>query len=135
MYGLLEFNSIVYLKRTQFSKVKSNHGTDIPERILNFFNYKIIDEMFAEKTNSLNRLENVVIPYGVSEISIAMFKDCMSLKSITIPKSVTKIKSYAFSGCISLTQVYFEGSKEDWDKIDIGIFNTCIKRAVINYKE
>lgn len=135
MYGLLEFHSTVYFKRTEFSKAKSNHGADIPKKVLDFLNCKINDEMFMEEMNSLNRLENVVIPDGVSEISIGMFKDCMNLKSITIPKSVNEIKSYAFSGCISLIEVYFEGSKEEWNRINIGSFNTCLKSAVLNYNK
>lgn len=135
MYGLLEFRSISYFKRTEFSKIKCECGLKIPEKIFRFFDKKLNDEMFAEEMNSLNRLENVIIPYGITEIPIGMFKDCMNLKSITIPESVIEIKSYAFSGCISLEQVYFEGSKREWERINIGSFNPCLKSAVINYKK
>ncbi|MCM1277065.1 MAG: leucine-rich repeat domain-containing protein, partial [Lachnospiraceae bacterium] len=65
-------------------------------------------------------LENITIPDTVKEIKVGAFWDCSSLKSITIPKSVTTLEIPSgglFSGCTSLTDVYFEGTKEQFETI------------------
>ena len=64
-------------------------------------------------------LKEVIITGGESIASDA-FDYCSKLTSITIPNSVTSIGSYAFSNCISLTNVYYEGTIEDWCKISFG---------------
>ena len=47
------------------------------------------------------------------------FSGCVNLKRITIPRIVTRIAENAFQGCDSLEDVYYEGSLEEWRKIDI----------------
>lgn len=65
-------------------------------------------------------LTTAVISDGITYISYSMFAECISLSSVTIPDSVTSIVAYAFDDCISLTDIYYGGSAEDWEKIDIG---------------
>lgn len=70
--------------------------------------------------NGCSNLENVTIPNTVEEIKFGAFWECASLKSITIPKSVTILEIPSgglFSGCVSLTDVYFEGTKEQFETI------------------
>ena len=64
-------------------------------------------------------LKSIIIPDSVTEICLAAFWGCSSLTSITIPKSVTEISSDAFQYCSSLKDVYYTGTKEEWDKMDI----------------
>lgn len=64
-------------------------------------------------------LESVTIVDGVTKIDMATFKGCTNLKSIVIPDSVVSITKGAFADCNSLTDVYYSGSKEQWEKIDI----------------
>ncbi|MCR5615382.1 MAG: hypothetical protein K6F45_04380 [Saccharofermentans sp.] len=47
------------------------------------------------------------------------FAGCTSLQRSTIPVSTRKIVEGTFAGCESLTDVYYEGSYEDWKKIEI----------------
>ena len=61
----------------------------------------------------------VTIENGVTTISAGMFEGCKNLETIKIPKSVKNIEFYAFSGCEYLTDIYYEGSKADRDKIII----------------
>lgn len=44
---------------------------------------------------------------------------CNSLKQITIPASVTSIDTAAFSGCSALESVYYTGTQEMWNHIEI----------------
>ena len=48
-----------------------------------------------------------------------VFAGCTNLERITIPVSIRKIAEGTFTGCESLTDVYYEGSYEDWKKIEI----------------
>jgi len=52
------------------------------------------------------------------------FYGCKSLTSITIPNSVTSIGKSAFDYCSSLTDVYYDGTKEQWSTIKIGDGNS-----------
>jgi len=64
-------------------------------------------------------LKEVDIPETVTKIQYSAFRDCSSLKEVSIPKSVTSITVDAFKGCSSLTDVYFGGSKAQWEKIEV----------------
>ena len=64
-------------------------------------------------------LTSITIPDSVTGISAYAFCGCTGLTSITIPDSVTSIGVSAFSGCNSLEKIYYRGSKEEWNKIDL----------------
>ena len=64
-------------------------------------------------------LTNITIPNSVTSIDNYAFKNCTNLKSITIPNSVTSINYSVFSGCTSLKDIYYEGTKSQWEKFDI----------------
>lgn len=78
-------------------------------------------------------LVNVVLPNGLSQISDNMFVYCDSLTSVTIPESVTSIGIQAFYGCDELKDVFFSGTKEQWNKISIASNNGALKKATIHY--
>ena len=73
------------------------------------------------------------IKNGTKCIGFSAFEDCTSLTSITIPDSVTSIGNYAFEDCTSLADVYYSGSKVEWNKINIGNGNDCLTDAIIHY--
>ena len=64
-------------------------------------------------------LTSVVLPDGLTEIGDFAFCWCPSLSSVTIPASMTKIGYYSFDGCESLKDIYFGGSKKQWDGFDV----------------
>ena len=80
-------------------------------------------------------LESVTIPDKVTMISTFTFSGCSGLKSITIPDSVTEIDDEAFLDCDALTNVYFGGTRAQWDAITIYAGNECLKNASITYNE
>ena len=61
------------------------------------------------------------------------FTGCVYLKSVTIPKSITNIKEGAFMDCPNLEDVYYDGTKEDWNKILIEENNDDLLNATIHY--
>ncbi len=62
-------------------------------------------------------VEGVRLPSGLKEIPDYCFYDCKSIKTVFIPKSVQRIGKYAFGNCTALEVIYYEGTKEEWDKI------------------
>ncbi len=85
-------------------------------------------------------LTEIIIHNGVTKIKDWAFYGCKSLAEITIPNSVTKIDTDAFEYCSGLTDVYYIGTKQQWDMIDIdyttnGNSNIDLKNATIHYCE
>ena len=53
---------------------------------------------------------------------------------IGIPVSVTSIEDYAFYNCTSLKDVYYSGTREEWEQIAIGsVANELLLNATIHY--
>ena len=73
------------------------------------------------------------IPNSVTSIGLGAFDSCTGLTSITIPNSVTSIGYEAFERCTGLKDVYYTGSKDEWEAISIGEYNDCLLNATIHY--
>ena len=74
------------------------------------------------------------VPEGVEIIDWNAFYYCTALRSITIPESVTSIGEDAFSGCTNLTDVYYNGTEEEWNAITIDSYNTPLTDATKHYE-
>lgn len=66
-------------------------------------------------------LTSVVLPNSVTSIGKEAFAYCIELTSIVIPSSVTHVCADAFCECVRLTRIDFQGTKEEWGKIEIEI--------------
>ena len=64
-------------------------------------------------------LTSVTIPDRVTSIEECVFWGCTSLMSVTIPDGVKSIGERAFDGCTSLKSINYNGSKNQWDMIDL----------------
>ena len=62
-------------------------------------------------------LETAFIGKGVTIIADGLFQSCSSLKSVSISKNVVEIGAYAFLDCGELTQIIFDGTTSEWNKI------------------
>ena len=51
---------------------------------------------------------------SVTSIGSGAFEDCFSLTSIVIKNSIMYIDYYAFWNCDSITEVYYNGTSEEW---------------------
>ncbi len=89
----------------------------------------VMDESaFADCTNLLT----VVIGKGITSLPKSVFKGCEKLTTVVIPSTVTKMDSYAFMSCSEIANVYYEGTKEQWEAIENGLLNSHLTRSTIH---
>lgn len=62
-------------------------------------------------------LEDFTIPDGVRAIGAGVFS-FSSLKSVRIPDSVVSVGAMAFEPCENLRDVYYAGSREQWERME-----------------
>ena len=80
-----------------------------------------------------NNIAEFVIPDGVTSIDGYAFYNCAKIESVTIPDSITTIGRAAFYNCENLKYIYYPGSEESWDNINIGEYNDLLKTVTIDY--
>ncbi len=76
----------------------------------------------------------VILP-SVQEIEAGAFSDCSALTEIYIPTGISSIGNQAFSGCVQLQDVYYAGTKEQWNQITVDEQgNESLTSARIHYE-
>ena len=152
------FEHSIYLEKIIIADSVSKIGkgafelcTELSEIILPD-NLKYIEE---DTFNYCTKLNSVYIPNGVIGILDRAFYYCPSLKSICIPNSVKRIESHAFNYCGSLIDimisagveyiglcafesysprnVYYSGSKSEWETIIVDKYNGNINNGKVVY--
>lgn len=66
-----------------------------------------------------DKITDIVLPATIEKIPQGAFAGCSSLKRITIPKNIKSIREGTFDGCANLEDIYFEGTREEWETINI----------------
>ena len=62
---------------------------------------------------------DIFLPHTVASLQDGAFAGCVNLRNITIPKSVRWIGKGTFDGCENLENIYYEGTKEEWETVEI----------------
>jgi hypothetical protein len=73
-----------------------------------------------------------IIPDCVTHICQNAF-EYTRFKSLTIPSSVVYIGSTAFGSVFGLEDVYFNGTKSEWEQIEIRENNPQLQKAKIHF--
>ena len=100
-----------------------------------------VDYTIPDSVTSISRdafynctnLESITMPNGLTTINEGAFSSCTGLKKILIPDSVTDIDYRAFNECTELADIYYTGSEEDWENINLGGYNEPLETATIHY--
>ncbi|MDE5996171.1 MAG: leucine-rich repeat domain-containing protein, partial [Eubacterium sp.] len=83
-------------------------------------------------------ISDIVIENGITQLCEDNFEN-EGINSISIPKSVKKIEKGCFGTLAddekSTLEVYYAGSKADWDKIKIGKYNEILTKGNIHFTE
>ncbi len=112
---------ITYIEDNAFSENKNLIEINIPNEVTYIGWYAF---------NNCTNLKNITLPINLKDISGSMLRNCSSLETVTIP-AVSSIGYAAFNGATSLETIYFIGTQEDWDNIDIGDANEPLYNAEI----
>ena len=64
-------------------------------------------------------ITDIILPSGIQRIAQGAFFGCINLKRITIPKNIKRISEATFAGCNNLEDIYYEGTMDDWKKLEI----------------
>lgn len=86
-------------------------------------------------------LTSIIIPDGLTSLDYCVFEECDNIKSIYIPSSIKSI-DVAFPNYKGTLDIYYSGTKEQWNEIKIAEFtrvwdeivkNTAILKANVHY--
>ena len=113
------------LMRRASVNVKSinSHGAEViklPRRALNMWgDERKVSGFMAGVFQWNDVVTDIMLHPGIRGVPDGAFRGCKNLKRITIPKGVRRFGEDVFSGCDSLEDVYYEGTKEEWEKVEI----------------
>ena len=77
-------------------------------------------------------LKTIELPEGLTVIEENAFEKCSSLKTLFLPSTLQEIKNMAFED-IGKLEVIYNGTKEDFDKINIAANNDDLLNAKIYF--
>lgn len=103
-----------------------------PEKKDNIYRVPEGIEEIGEDSFGNKYLKTLILPIGLKWI-IQYAMACKNFETIYIPSSLRKVYFKAFIGCYSIKNVYYQGTKEEWNTIDFTSFNTAITDAKIYF--
>lgn len=124
-------NSVTTIQDSAFEYCERLKSISIPDSVT-AIGKKVLSCCFALESVSISNsvaeimpymfqscfsLKSVTIPSGVTRIENLAFRNCVNLSWVSIPDSVTTIESRAFAYCNKLTDIYYAGTKEQWNSI------------------
>ena len=80
-------------------------------------------------------VKSAVIPDSVKTIGILAFNGDGNLESVTIGSGISKIGTRAFNYCLKLSDVYYNGTEEQWDAVTVESNNDPLQNAAFHYRE
>ena len=131
-----------------FESCKGLKSVTIPNSVTSISGYafeeceKLTNVTIPNSVTSINSctfygctgLTSVTMPNSVKSIGKEAFRNCTGLTSVTIPNSVKSIYESAFYNCTGLKDVYYSGSKSEWNWISIYSNNSSLTNAIIHYE-
>ena len=78
----------------------------------------VIDKDFPFDVTQPKTVYTAIIPSKVTSIDPSAFKDFDRMSTVLIPNTITYIGKDAFAGCTQLTNVYFDGTIDEWLAIE-----------------
>ena len=105
-------DTVVQIGNYAFTNCLGLKTINMPQKITNTTEYQIAISSFA--FNNCSSLTSITIPDGMEAIASSAFKGCSNLNIVIIPKSVIMIGDDAFGLTKNITDIYYEGSEEEF---------------------
>ncbi|MCM1114566.1 MAG: leucine-rich repeat protein [Clostridium sp.] len=139
-------NSVEYIGADAFYGCKGLTSIVLPDSIskienCSFYNCTSLKSVTIGKNvtsigyrafGNCKSLTNVTLPDSVKTIEAEAFYNCTGLKSVTIGKKIKTIRSSAFY-CRNLKDVYYKGTKQQWNDVNIEQGNDYLLNSTIHY--
>lgn len=110
--------NIKIINHSAFWNCKKIKSMKLPDSIISIKDYSF---------TCCRDITDIVLPKSIKNINENVFAYCSKLSSITIPKSVINIESNAFIFCHNLKKIIYDGTEDEWQKININITgNECL---------
>ena len=77
-----------------------------------------VDTLCDQAFQCAKNIVSIEIPSSINALSARDFAYCSDLEEITIPVSVTSFGYGVFQNSTKLTDIYYGGSKDDWNAIN-----------------
>ncbi len=114
-----------------FSVTGIGTAIDVDIVIPSLYNNLPVTRIEEQAFSNCSNLKSITIPSSVKVVENQAFQNCSNLTSITIPDSVTYIGYDAFEKCVVLSNVYYEGSIEEWCRLNCSIFKNSYRDVPI----
>lgn len=121
-YGLAVV--MLHPERLPLCVVSANECNDkiikVPCRTANRYGNRVpVIKIGCNAFKDNKNVTDIILGSDICSIGAGAFAGCTSLERITIPKGVTSIREGTFAGCTALTDVYYDGTLDEWKAIDI----------------
>ncbi len=103
-------NSVTSIGDGAFRQCQNLTNINIPEYISSVGNL-----VFYQ----CNSLTDITIPDSVISIGDNAFSECRCLTSLVISDSVTSISETAFRYCYNISDVFYEGTPDEWNELNV----------------
>ena len=77
-------------------------------------------------------LRRIDLPDGMTLLGSGLFSGCTGLRRVTLQGAVTAVGDGAFAGCDALADVYFTGTRAQWDAVAVGANNARLTAAAVH---
>ena len=81
------------------------------------------------------KLKDAKLPRGLEAVSAFMFTGCSQLSEITLSSKCRMIAINAFESCDNLETVNFDGSMQEWQRVDIRDWNEPIYLCTVRCRD
>ncbi len=123
------------ISKTAFTGCSNLTSITIPDSVINigsspFWNCTALTNIMVDANNQYYTSVNGVL-YD-KDIETIIHYPVGKTGNCVIPRSVKSISDYAFRSCSSITDVYYDGTGDEWASVTIGSSNTPLTSANIH---